>query len=81
MDEIRVNISDIYIPMKRRATLVLERVETLAEDILEHGLTSPILVRRDDARFVLVEGYHRLEACRSLGERTIKALVVQARRP
>jgi hypothetical protein len=49
-------------------------------DILEHGLRMPILVRRDEARFVLVEGLHRLEACKALGERTIKALVVQARR-
>jgi len=28
---------------------------------------------------VLVEGLHRLEACRALGEETINAMVVQAR--
>jgi ParB-like chromosome segregation protein Spo0J len=50
----------------------LERVTKLATDILEHGLTMPVLVRRDNARFVLVEALHRLEAC--------KALVVQPRR-
>jgi ParB-like chromosome segregation protein Spo0J len=81
VNELKVAIADIYIPMGRRDTLIQERVESLAEDILEHGLTTPILVRRDQARFVLVEGYHRLEACKALGERTIKALVVQARRP
>ena len=81
LNEIRIEISDIYIPMKRRNSLDLERVSKLADDILEHGLTMPILVRRDETRFVLVEGLHRLEACKALGERTIKALVVQARRP
>ena len=75
MNEIRIEISDIYIPMKRRNSLDLERVTKLANDILEHGLTMPILVRRDETRFVLVEGLHRLEACKALGERTIKALV------
>jgi sulfiredoxin len=81
LNEIRIEISDIYIPMKRRNSLDLERVTKLANDILEHGLIMPILVRRDETRFVLVEGLHRLEACKALGEQTIKALVVQARRP
>ena len=39
----------------------------------------PIHVRRDGARYVLVEGLHRLEAMRALGEETIEALVVGAR--
>ena len=30
-------------------------------------------------RFVLVEGLHRLEACKALGEATIAAYFVQAR--
>lgn len=81
MHEIRIDISDIYIPMNRRSGLDPERVDDLATDILEHGLTSPVLVRRDEARFVLVDGLHRLEACKALGERTIKAIIVQARRP
>ena len=34
----------------------------------------------DGERFVLVEGLHRVEACRSLGEETILAYLVQARR-
>ncbi|MBI3113344.1 MAG: ParB N-terminal domain-containing protein, partial [Rhodospirillales bacterium] len=40
----------------------------------------PILVRRDGDGFVLVEGLHRLEACKALGDKTIVGLVVQARR-
>ncbi len=80
MREVRIEIVEIYVPIRRRGTLDPARVDALAGDILEHGLTMPVLVRRDQARFVLVEGLHRLEACIALGERTIKALVVQARR-
>ena len=36
--------------------------------------------RKDNARYVLVEGLHRLEACRLLGEKTVSALIVHARR-
>jgi hypothetical protein len=38
------------------------------------------LVRADGARFVLVEGLHRLEAAKALGEQTIAAFLVDARR-
>jgi hypothetical protein len=38
------------------------------------------MVRADGARFVLVEGLHRLEACKALGEATVAAILVQARR-
>src|SRR3546814_19555322 len=44
------------------------------------GQRTPILVRRDGDRLVLVEGLHRLEACKALGEETIVGLLVQARR-
>jgi ParB-like chromosome segregation protein Spo0J len=74
-----IKIDDVYVPAKRRKTLVQETVDTLAEDILENGLHHPILVRWDGKRFVLVEGFHRLEACRTLGEETIVGLRVQAR--
>ncbi len=73
-------ITDIYVPVKRRRTLDPKTVETLAESILEEGQRLPILVRNDGKRLVLVEGLHRLEACRSLGEETIIGLLVQARR-
>ena len=55
------------------------RSEEVAESILQVGLQSPILVRQDGERFVLVEGLHRLEACKELGEKTIVGYVVQAR--
>src|SRR5262249_29457001 len=60
-----IPIADIYVPTKRRATLEQKRVDEIAASILDKGLLSPILVRADGARFVLVEGLHRLEAAKA----------------
>jgi ParB-like chromosome segregation protein Spo0J len=73
-------IADIYVPAARRKTLDQAKVDALAASILEAGLKAPILVRADGARFVLVEGLHRLEACKALGETTIDGYLVHARR-
>jgi sulfiredoxin len=73
-------LTDIYVPVKRRATLEQKRVDELAASILENGQQMPILVRPDGARFVLVEGLHRLEAAKALGERTIVGYRVDARK-
>jgi sulfiredoxin len=73
-------LTDIYVPVKRRATLEQKRVDELAASMLENGQQMPILVRRDGARFVLVEGLHRLEAAKALGERTIVGYRVDARK-
>ena len=75
-----IAIADIYVPQARRTTLDPAKVDALAASILETGLQNPILVRPDGVRFVLVEGLHRLEACRALGETTIAGYLVQARR-
>jgi len=61
-----VAIADIYVPVKRRATLDQKRANEIAASILEKGQLTPILVRADGARFVLVEGLHRLEAAKAL---------------
>jgi sulfiredoxin len=73
-------IADIYVPVKRRAEIDSQKVHEIAESILEKGQQTPILVRKDGERFVLVEGLHRLEACKSLGEANIAGYLVQARR-
>ena len=73
-------IAKIYVPAKRRATLDPKKAQEIAESILQIGQHSPILVRQDGDRFVLVEGLHRLEACKQLGEQTILGYLVQARR-
>lgn len=73
-------IASIYVPVKRRATLDPKTVDTVAESMLQVGQQTPILVRRDGERFVLVEGLHRLEACKKLGETTIFGFLVDARK-
>ena len=73
-------IADIYVPVKRRATRDQKRVNEIAASILEKGQQTPILVRADGARFVLVEGLHRLEAAKALGEKTIVCFLVDARK-
>lgn len=76
----QVPVADVYVPTARKKTLHPETVRLLAEDILENGLKTPIQVRHDGKRHVLVEGLHRLEAARWLGETTIDAYLVQAKR-
>jgi sulfiredoxin len=73
-------IADIYVPVKRRATRDQKRVNQIAASILEKGQQTPILVRADGARFVLVEGLHRLEAAKALGEKTVVCFLVDARK-
>ena len=77
---VAIRLDDIYVPTKLRKPLDPKAVEALAESIAEIGQQAPILVRRDKERFVLVSGLHRIEACRMLGETTIKANIVQARK-
>ena len=80
MEDRTFKIADIYVPAKHRQRLDPATVDTIAESMLEDGQRTPISVRRDGERLVLVEGLHRLEACRSLGEETIVGVIVRARR-
>jgi sulfiredoxin len=73
-------IADIYVPIKRRATLEQRRVDEIAASMLDEGQKTPIMVRSDGARFVLVESLHRLEAAKALGEKTIVGFRVEARK-
>lgn len=76
----KIAIASIYVPTARRRTLDHEKVRVLAEDMLENGMKTPIQVRKDVDRYVLVEGLHRLEAAKSLGDTAIDSYLVQARR-
>ena len=73
-------VEKIYVPAARRKTLDPEKVRAIAEDWLTNGQKTPIQVRADGDRYVLVEGLHRLEAAKELGEKSIVGLLVQARR-
>lgn len=79
MLSIVLKIDEIYIPVDRRKELDQDRVETVAEEIMEEAGEQPILVRRDKDRYILVKGIHRLEARKALGDDTIQAFVVRAR--
>jgi ParB/RepB/Spo0J family partition protein len=78
MDDFTVKIDEIYVPARLRAALDPEKVDTLAESILELGQQTPISVRHDGERYILVAGLHRMEACKALGEETITAILVRA---
>lgn len=75
----RFQIATVHVPVKRAKTLDMNKVGQIAESILEEGQTTPILLRADGNRFVLIEGFHRLEAMKALGEKTIDGYLVQAR--
>jgi ParB-like chromosome segregation protein Spo0J len=79
LERLTLEIDRIRVPVKRRKTLDAAKAATLAESILEEGQKTPISVRADGDGFILVEGLHRLEACRSLGESTIIGTLVRAK--
>jgi sulfiredoxin len=75
-----LQIASIYVPVKRAKTLDAAKVGRIAESILEGGPVPPIRVRADKDRFVLVDGLHRLEALKALGEKTVDGYLVQAQK-
>lgn len=71
-------IEKIFVPTKQKKTLNPETVAEIAESMLDIGQQTPISIRLDGDRLVLVEGLHRLEACKALGETTILGVLVPA---
>ncbi len=80
MKDLEYRIDEIYVPTARRKTVDPERVAAIAESMLENGQETPIMVRDDGKRLILVEGLQRIEAAKSLGEETIIGIKVQARK-
>jgi ParB-like chromosome segregation protein Spo0J len=80
LETVVLKLEEIYVPVKRRKTLDADKVESIAESIIDDGQRTPIQVRRGNGRFVLIEGLHRLEALKALGEDTIDVLIVSARK-
>ena len=82
LEPMTLPLAAIRVPVKRAKTLDGAKAEALAEDMLENGQKVPIQCRKDpkaEGAYILVEGLHRLEAARALGEETIKAYLVQVR--
>ncbi|MBB4359125.1 hypothetical protein GGD65_000123 [Bradyrhizobium sp. CIR18] len=71
-------IEKIFVPTKQKKSIKPETVAEVAESIMEIGQQEPISIRLDGDRLVLVEGLHRLEACKALGETTILGVLVPA---
>jgi ParB-like chromosome segregation protein Spo0J len=75
---IEIDLDDIAIPPSRMRQLRPEKVDELTESIRMRGhLLHPIAVRpRDVTGYILVAGWHRLEAVRKLGWPAIRATVL-----
>lgn len=71
-------IERIFVPTKMKKAIKPEVVGEIAESMLDIGQQAPISVRLDGDRLVLVEGLHRLEACKALGETTILGVLIPA---
>ncbi len=53
-------------------------IRGLAGSIKSVGLLQPIIVRKDPSGYFVVAGERRLRACKSLGLRTIRTIVIEA---
>jgi len=68
----QVPINEIIV--KKRIRKDLGDIENLAESLKRHGQISPIVISRKN---VLIAGGRRLEAAKSLGWRTINAVILE----
>jgi len=75
---VAVKIEDIYVPTARRQELDSKKLDATTEQMLDGDTLKPIKVREGKGRLVLVDGIHRLEASKALGETEIGAYIVQA---
>jgi len=71
-------VAQIRVPVKRAKTLDAAKVQEIAESMLEEGQTTPIRVRKSKDGYVLIEGLHRLEALKALGEEMVEGYLVRA---
>ncbi|MBL6946417.1 MAG: ParB N-terminal domain-containing protein [Rhodospirillales bacterium] len=78
MKTISIGVDEIYVPVKSAKNKDDAKIEAVADDFIESGKVTPIRVRHDGKRYVLVNGVNRLAALTALGEETITAFVVQA---
>lgn len=77
---VMLKIDEIYVPAERRKELDPDRSNAIAEKIMEGEEQTPIQVRQGKGRYVLIKGVNRLEARKALGDTSIQAYIVSARR-
>lgn len=69
ISQIRLN------PSQPRKEFKKESIDELAASIKEYGLIQPVLLHLEDEGYTLIAGERRLRACKSLGLKTIKAII------
>ena len=47
---------------------------------MDEGHKTPIQLRKGEGRYVLVSGFHRLEALKALGEESITSIIVGSKK-
>ncbi len=65
-------------PDQPRRVFDKESIDGLAASIEKAGLLQPISVKKEGEEYFLIAGERRLRAVRSLGEKTIKSIIVNA---
>jgi ParB family chromosome partitioning protein len=68
----QVPVNDIIV--RKRIRRNMDDIETLAESLKRHGQISPIIISKKN---VLIAGGRRLEAAKTLGWRTINAVILE----
>ena len=65
-------------PFQPRRTFNEEQIAEVAASIRERGLVQPLVVRKVDGKFELIAGERRLRAVRSLGQKEVKVVLMEA---
>ncbi len=75
-----VKIDEIYVPTDRRKEINQSEIDTIVSAMMDDVPRKPVRVREGKGRYVLIEGVNRLEACKTVGDETVPAYIVQARK-
>ena len=74
---LEIPLSDIKDnPYQPRVEVGENDLNELCESIREHGLLQPVLVTKAEEGFCLVAGHRRVEACKRLGKKSVKAILL-----
>jgi len=65
-------------PMQPRRSFNEHQLQTLADSIKQYGMIQPLIVTEKNGEFELIAGERRLRAAKSLGLKTVSAIIRQA---
>ncbi|MBI2475308.1 ParB/RepB/Spo0J family partition protein [Candidatus Uhrbacteria bacterium] len=76
---LEISVKEIHEnPRQPRANFSPSELEDLINSIQEHGIIQPLIVTRSDGEYELIAGERRLRAARTLGLKTVPAIVRDA---